>query len=129
MARTPGATSEQTDQRIAEAVELLQRGISRAGVVRHLANTHSVHVTSARRWVNAACCDVHDCAGQSVNLETGMLNIIEKLERISDHFEEQGDPKEQVRALKAAAQLYNQRLTSIERTAIQAKKLSSSLPF
>lgn len=129
MARTSGSTAENTEQHIAEARDALQSGISRAAVVRAMAKTHEVTPRTARRWVNAACADLYTDATHQPNIETGFVAAIESLELLSDQLAAEGLVKEQIQCLRAVGQLYSQRLTTIERTAIQSKRISASLPF
>ena len=129
MARTPGSTSDNTDQRIAEAEKALMSGLSRAACVRALASTHNVSPRTARRWVQAACSDIYNEATHQPNIETGFVAVVESLELLSDRLAADGAVKEQIQCLKAVGQLYSQRLAAIERTSLQSKRISATLPF
>ena len=129
MARTPGSTADNTDQRIKEAEKALLSGVTRSAVVREMTKTYRVNPRTARRWVNAACCDLYSDATHQPNIETGFVAAVESLELLSDKLAANGAVKEQIQCLKAVGQLYNQRLAAIERTSLQAKRISTTLPF
>ena len=129
MARSPGSTADNTEKRITECKDALLSGISRAAVVRAMAKTYEVSPRTARRWVNAATADVYTDSTHQPHIETGFVAAVEKLELLSDEMQANGLIKEQIQCLKAVGQLYSQRLAAIERTTIQSKRISASLPF
>ena len=120
MARTSKSTAENCAKRKAEAQKALQSGLSRAAVVRTMAEKHHVNPRTARRWVAQACGDLYDEATHQPNIETGFVAVVGSLELLSDKMADAGLVKEQIQCLKAVGQLYNQRLAAIERTGIKA---------
>jgi hypothetical protein len=53
----------------------------------------------------------------------GWANQVERLELLSDSAQDGGDVKLAIQATKAAASLYNQRLTALERMRQRGEKL------
>ena len=129
MARTPGSTAEQTDDRIAEALLMLTEGVTRATAARTLAIQYKVSTRTARRWVQAAVCDHFDAPLTDCELGFTLASAIERLELLADQARNDGDLKNQIAASKAAASIASQRVSSIERSRLTANRVGISSPF
>ena len=116
MSRSKGATADTTEQRVQEALGLLVDGFAPASVTRHMAATHKVHITTARRWTAAAKLDMFDAPMTEQELEFGIALQVERLELISDRCREAGDTKMEISAIKASAKLREDRLKSMQRS-------------
>lgn len=123
MSRTTGSTAAQTEARIAEALQGLQDGLTRATIVQELATKHRVTPRTARRWVQAALCDYFDAPMTDVELSFGVSSAIERLELIADRSRHEGEVKLEIAAVKAAASIASQRLAGAERYRLQGQRL------
>ena len=109
------ATDEQMQERIATALQRLEGGASSAAVVRSLALQYKVSHRQARRYVNAATCEMFDAPLTTAELGFGIARDIERLEMLQDIAHQAQDHKLEIQSTKAVAALRENRLKALQR--------------
>lgn len=109
------STDKELTDRIHEALELLLEGYSPASIIRMLSKKHAVSIRQARRYINAAQLDYFAEPITRNELEFGISLHIERLDRIADTAHQEGEINTEIKAVKASAQMRENRLKTLQR--------------
>ena len=104
------SSKDETEQRVAEALDLLIEGYAPASIAKNLANKYKVTLRQARRYVAAAQLDYFDAPMTRNDLEWGVARQLERMEEIAQESMLAKDTDHEIKARKAFASISESRL-------------------
>jgi hypothetical protein len=104
------SSKDQTEERVAEALELLMDGYAPGSIAKMQSRKYEVTLRQGRRYVAAAQLDYFSEPMTRNDLEWGVARQLERMEEIAQHAMHDKDTKIEIKARQAFAGMAENRL-------------------